>query len=466
MKTFAFMLVMIFTTNLISQDCHTILEDIILLEGQFKKETKMICLQKLQCFEIPDQSAINFNKNLKQKIINRKNDLDVCWQNFYSHWTKLPDQADDISVGGICDIYVLRRLKKPDHLVIEAPTSHIRPYNEKIPNPFPYGFDGIFKWEKTKWKKFINNHDGLSIAGTHDGILVSDINNEIYFSGDDVSSKKGWVFVGNGREVGGSPSTFGNHAWYVTNTMTTNGFEISAVNNKPIIGGQGAIKVAVTDYNDNAWIINDQEVIYQLINGHWVHIASPPAKDIAMGGNEEIWIIGGNPEPGGFGIFRWNRKGHWTKITGGAVSIAVDEFGTPWVVNDVGEIFTFAPDISIESAIVQNVQLVTPSTISFSLEMNLKNYGNNSGEINFDPNSITPIANLSFNQAQTNTSQVNVDLVVCSEKQKKEILASGYIEVYIYAGGVACDINFDNNYALIKIPLPPNAQIMVVECYN
>jgi hypothetical protein len=57
------------------------------------------------------------------------------------------------------------------------------------------------------------------------------------------------------------------------------------------------------------------------------------ATDISEGAAGSVWIIGTDPRPGGFGIYRWNGNG-WTRVDGGAVTIAVAPDGTPFIVND------------------------------------------------------------------------------------------------------------------------------------
>ena len=60
--------------------------------------------------------------------------------------------------------------------------------------------------------------------------------------------------------------------------------------------------------------------------------------DVGAGSNGSVWIVGTNPVPGGYGIYRWSGSG-WTAIPGGAVRIAVDPSGNPWVVNSTGHIY-------------------------------------------------------------------------------------------------------------------------------
>ena len=62
------------------------------------------------------------------------------------------------------------------------------------------------------------------------------------------------------------------------------------------------------------------------------------AKDIGIGANDSVWVIGTNPVGGGFGIYRWDGS-NWNGTDGGAVRIDVDPKGIPWVVNDAGNIY-------------------------------------------------------------------------------------------------------------------------------
>ena len=63
------------------------------------------------------------------------------------------------------------------------------------------------------------------------------------------------------------------------------------------------------------------------------------AKDIGVGGDGSVWIIGTNP--GGtehdFGIHKWTGS-NWRGIEGGGVQISVDSSGLPWIVNSMGNI--------------------------------------------------------------------------------------------------------------------------------
>ena len=66
------------------------------------------------------------------------------------------------------------------------------------------------------------------------------------------------------------------------------------------------------------------------------------ASDIDVGVNGEVWLIGTDAVPGGFGIYKlgWDNAGRARiKVDGAAVRVAVDNDGEPWVVNSSGEIY-------------------------------------------------------------------------------------------------------------------------------
>jgi hypothetical protein len=55
------------------------------------------------------------------------------------------------------------------------------------------------------------------------------------------------------------------------------------------------------------------------------------AIDTGIGANGAVWIVGTTPVSGGNAIYVWNGSG-WSLVSGGAIRIAVDPSGNPWVV--------------------------------------------------------------------------------------------------------------------------------------
>ena len=60
--------------------------------------------------------------------------------------------------------------------------------------------------------------------------------------------------------------------------------------------------------------------------------------DISVGANGSVWVVGTNRVPDGYGVYRWDGTG-WAGLPGGAVTIAVDPSGDPWVTNSAGQIY-------------------------------------------------------------------------------------------------------------------------------
>ena len=67
------------------------------------------------------------------------------------------------------------------------------------------------------------------------------------------------------------------------------------------------------------------------------------AKDIGVGADGSVWVIGTNPvgTAQDFGIHRWTGSS-WEAIDGGGVQISVG-LPLPWVVNSMGHIFQRIP---------------------------------------------------------------------------------------------------------------------------
>jgi hypothetical protein len=105
----------------------------------------------------------------------------------------------------------------------------------------------------------------------------------------------------------------------------------------------GAVRIAV-DSRGLPWVVNAQRQIWRLTgagpNGQW-QLLPGSATDIAAGGGA-VWVVGTTAVGGGYNIWRWNGS-NWTGVQGGAVRIAVDGSGVPWVVNSTHQIWKFQP---------------------------------------------------------------------------------------------------------------------------
>lgn len=86
------------------------------------------------------------------------------------------------------------------------------------------------------------------------------------------------------------------------------------------------------------WIVDDRRNIYRYAGGSAQMLGQ--ANDIAVGADGSVWIVGVPEVAGGFRIYKWNDSG-WTNVAGGGVRIAVERDGTPWIVNDAGQIYRY-----------------------------------------------------------------------------------------------------------------------------
>ncbi len=100
------------------------------------------------------------------------------------------------------------------------------------------------------------------------------------------------------------------------------------------------IKIAADKWGA-VWMLDELYRIYRR-EGTVQTLVSGQAVDIAAGDDGSIWVIGTNPRPGGYWIYKWDGSGNWiADPTGGAVRIAVQRDGTPWVVNSLNDIYQF-----------------------------------------------------------------------------------------------------------------------------
>jgi hypothetical protein len=91
------------------------------------------------------------------------------------------------------------------------------------------------------------------------------------------------------------------------------------------------------DPQGNPWVINADGYILRAGPSGWERLPGL-ARDIGIGADGSVWVVGITQTAGGFTLHRWNGR-DWDLMPGGAVRIDVDRHGNPWVVNDRGEIF-------------------------------------------------------------------------------------------------------------------------------
>jgi hypothetical protein len=138
------------------------------------------------------------------------------------------------------------------------------------------------------------------------------------------------------------------HHTYVTGgNVVSGGREVWALQNGVwvLYGGQGAVRIAGKG-SGNVWIVQDDGDIYQRVNGAW-QPRSGCGKDIAVGSDNSVWLVGCSTAPGGFNIFKWSGSSWGSPATGGIGAVRIS-FGkyfnnattlVPWIVQDDGDIY-------------------------------------------------------------------------------------------------------------------------------
>jgi hypothetical protein len=103
----------------------------------------------------------------------------------------------------------------------------------------------------------------------------------------------------------------------------------------------GAGRRIAVDARGDVWMVDAQNYIFRYTTqtGLWERLPGL-GQDIAAGGDGSVWLVGTGPVAGGYGIYKWNGSG-WTEFSGGAMRIAVERNGSPWVVNDAGDVYRY-----------------------------------------------------------------------------------------------------------------------------
>jgi hypothetical protein len=121
--------------------------------------------------------------------------------------------------------------------------------------------------------------------------------------------------------------------WITGKKATAGGFEIRELRGAAwtTVPGAGARRIAVG--RKGPWVVNDRNRIQRREGSQWPTLPGT-AHDIAVGPNEEAWIISTIPTRGGFKV-RWWDGDEWHTLPGatGGMRIAVGPLGTPWIVD-------------------------------------------------------------------------------------------------------------------------------------
>ncbi len=123
----------------------------------------------------------------------------------------------------------------------------------------------------------------------------------------------------------------GNDTAWIVERITT--CKSGLYDERLVLNSRTANRIAVQP-DGVPWCIDANDNIFQKdsnsATGAWTQRAGT-AKDIGIGTDGSVWIVGTSLVQGGYGMFRWNGTSWDMDSTGGgATRIAVGSDGRPW----------------------------------------------------------------------------------------------------------------------------------------
>jgi hypothetical protein len=151
-----------------------------------------------------------------------------------------------------------------------------------------------------------------------------------------IAESSSWqIMPGRARDIGIGAN---GSVWVIGSTQTEGGYGIYRWTGTNWSQVDGAAVVIDVDDGGTPWIANSGGAIYRREGDRW-QIKTGKARDIGIGRQGDVWVIGWTRiAGGGYGIYKWIGS-RWQQVDGAAVAIDVDASGTPWVVNSEGSIY-------------------------------------------------------------------------------------------------------------------------------
>jgi hypothetical protein len=224
-------------------------------------------------------------------------------------WKILPGRANDIATGANGDVWIIGN------------------------TPQEGGFN-IQRWNGTAWESIDGGGDRIAVDPKGMPWVVNTAGQVWQRSGSRwiQKSEPGAAYdigIGANGQVWIVSRRRAATGGYIVQYLTPSGWTDAA--------GAGALRISVGP-TGNPWIVNTSNQLFEWKSRRW---ESRPgaAKDVGIGANGVVWVIGANPVAGSFDIHRWDGVSQWERADGGGTQIAVDHFGRPWIVNHLKEIY-------------------------------------------------------------------------------------------------------------------------------
>lgn len=180
------------------------------------------------------------------------------------------------------------------------------------------GGQGIYQWNGTTWTAVYGGACKLTIDSTGEPWALQ-ATNAIYRR-----QAGSWVAVaGAATDLAGG---IGGAFYALGTTASPGGFLIYQWNGSGWTNIPGAAEQIAVGPDNMLWARQSNNLIYRWNGTSWTAI---PGAARELAGGSEIWALGTNAVPGGFGIYQWNGS-TWIAVAGGAQHLAVDSAGVVW----------------------------------------------------------------------------------------------------------------------------------------
>lgn len=225
-------------------------------------------------------------------------------------WTKLPGETREIGVGGVGEdgsIWALSEERRPG------------------------GYE-VNYWNGSEWDALGRGAAAIDVGPSGYPWIVDSEGRIAEWDGSDWTERPGSARdIGIGRD---------GSVWIVGTDPVPGGYGIyrwAETSWEQAPGGAVAIDVATlgdaaVGHQSEPWIIDENNRISRWTGSEWSQQPGE-ARDIGVGANGAVWVIGTASVPGGHSIATWNGEG-WASAPGGGMRISADANGFPYVVTD------------------------------------------------------------------------------------------------------------------------------------
>ncbi|MFH5822816.1 tectonin domain-containing protein [Georgenia sp. AZ-5] len=225
-------------------------------------------------------------------------------------WSELPGSTVDVGIGGVGEDQSLWAVGG---------------------GSVPGGYE-ISYWNGTDWETVEGGAVAIDVAPTGHPWVVDAENRILEWDGAGWIERPGTAHdIGIGADgsvwiVGTEPAPGGYHIYRWTEAMW-----------EEAPGGAVALDVYSRGDPDvrlqpEPWIVDADGYIARWTGSEWSRQPGT-ARDVGVGANGTVWIIGTDAVSGGYAVATWNGEG-WASAPGGGLRVSVDADGFPYVVTD------------------------------------------------------------------------------------------------------------------------------------